>query len=211
MKASSIPHTFQEYQGTELPAKFLSVFELLRTHPNEPIAIGCIFRDAVSEYGKAIRQRFPNRPIWEVDGDTTITRRKEIAGDLQRSENGILIATQMSYPESISIPDVDLVIIEEPQWNEAAVEQFVGRFVRLNSRNMTKVDQLLYEGFDANKFSLVIRKAQVAAHLDYRDGNHSEEVLERHGINESFLDRCLEKEYDNDGKMFLTWGQQTIQ
>lgn len=82
--------------------------------PNEIVAIGVRHKVVLDAYAAALREAFPDRPLFIVTGaTTTFAKRRALRNTLRESGNGILLCTQQSLPSSVNFEFVNKVIIPE--------------------------------------------------------------------------------------------------
>lgn len=213
IKTTSTPHQFKEYKGSELPNKYHKIFNLTKKWSNEKVAIGTVFIDTAEDYYIKLSQMFPNRKIFLIKGDVSFNKRKNILGEFEVTENGILISTQQSLKSSVNIPTCNKVIIESMQWNIPKISQYYFRFIRFNSKQNKEVHFITYDNtIEQNLLALLMSKERINEYiktLDYRD---QEDIYDEFDIDLSILDSIIEKEKDDEGRTRLTlsWGQQSI-
>jgi len=214
LKASAIPHFFKEYHdhgGPRWPNKFLEVKDLLTKHDQEPVCIAVLHLSAIAEYVELCNTFFPDRPIWTVEGKTTMKNRFKYVEEFQRSRRGIMIVSQKALSESINIGDVNAVVITALQWNDPKMAQFYGRFRRFTSQHETIVYYLVYQGsIEQNQLALLMAKRRLTDVLRKGYVASKSESLGRFGLTLDFLSACIQKEYDKDKGSYLSWGNQTI-
>ena len=126
---------FRDYQGPLVTGKLEAIFEEIRKTPHKRVAIGVRQNNIVRAYAKAARQAFPNRPVFTITGSEMQPRQRKnlIYGRFEDYDNSILICTQQSLSESISIDSVDYCFIAELHWNDSKMSQFYYRFIRYTS------------------------------------------------------------------------------
>ncbi|MCD3319503.1 N-6 DNA methylase [Clostridium botulinum D/C] len=211
LKACSIPHSFKEYAGCEISSKFIKVFQLLDKFKNERVAIGCLRIKSVDLYATEIKKHFPDRKLFIVTGNTTtMKQRRQIVTQLKKYPNAILLSTQQSLSCSMNIGFVDKVIIPEMNWNDSSMGQYRGRFIRMNSDNLTEVYNVLYDGsIENNLLKLVMCKEKLNLFMKNND-LEDDELFEKYGINSWLFNKLMVKEKDGDGHVNITWGEQEI-
>ena len=72
------------------------------------------------------KKAFPDRPVFTITGSDyqPHQRRELIYGRFEDFDNAILVCTQQSLSESISIDSVDYCFIAELHWNDSKMSQF---------------------------------------------------------------------------------------
>lgn len=217
IRACSIPQAFKEYTGDGTPTKMQTILDMVSTL-NEPVLIGVTMRDALTRYAQALRDRFPNRPLFLVSGDAQVEQRVKIAAKFQASGHGILLATQQSLSESINIPEVNQCILESLQWNAPKLSQFFSRIRRFNSTQKTTVHCVTYaDSIEQNRLGLILAKQRLTDAVKFRGVITQGDLMQAYGLNESFLEQCLQKTREKmaDGTVrskiaFGRWGTQVM-
>lgn len=204
IKATSMPQLFPEYSGGA-SNKTLKILELVEQNPDTKIAIGCTNLDAVDHYVRVLREKFPDREVFEVTGGDAVKKRGGITGDFEDTRNGILICTQMSLKSSINIPSCNLVVIESLQWNIPKIEQFYFRFIRYDSADRTRVVFLNYENtIEVNLLALLMAKERLNDFVKTREYKENSEVFDEFGIDMDILNQLMGRETDEKGKSKIT-------
>lgn len=211
LKVCAIPNSFKEYHSTQQPNKIKKLLSMLNRFNSERVAIGCRHIKTVEIYANAIKQQFPNRPVFIITGDkVSLNKRKEIVKQLQKTTNGILISTQQSLSSSMNIGFVNKVIIPELSWNDASMSQYYFRFIRYTSTEWKQVYFLTYENsIESNLLSLILAKEKLNLFMKNQD-LEDEELYEKYGVDFNLLDMLMTKEKDSEGKVRINWGKQNI-
>lgn len=211
LKACVIPNTFSEYRSVQMPSKAVKTIDMLNTWENEIVAIGCTHIKTVNLYASYIKKNFPNRPLFIITGDsTTLNKRKEIIKELKDSKNGILLCTQQSLSSSMNIDFVNRILLIELQWNFASMHQFFARFVRYTSTEQKEIHFLtVSNSIESNLLKLIMSKEKLNSFMK-NDHIDDEEIFERFGIDFDIFDMLLTKEKDQEGKSYISWGEQKV-
>ena len=144
LRISAAPNTVSEYSG-ELPGKLRRTIQLTGSWAEEIVAIGVRHTVVLDAYAAALREAFPNRPLFIVTGaTTTFAKRRALRQTLRESGNGILLCTQQSLPSSVNFEFVNKVIIPELHYNNSRMSQFYMRFIRFNSVDWKDIYFLTY-------------------------------------------------------------------
>lgn len=209
LKICAAPQTLKEYAGG-VPEKFKSVLDLVESH-NERIAIGARHIKVVEAYAAAIRNRFPNRPIFVITGqEATLKQRRDVIKKLKRTENGILISTQQSLSASMNIDFVNVCIIPELHWNNSSMSQYYFRFIRYTSTEHKKVYFVTYENsIESNLLKMILVKDKLNLFMKNQDLT-DDELYEKFGIDSSVLENLMYREKDENGKYVVRWGEQEV-
>lgn len=210
IKACSVPHLIDGYSGDPYPSKTLYIEKLVRKIPGK-VAIGCTSIAAFEMYESYIRQHFPERPVFVVNGDIPFKKRQDIVGRFDNTINGVLICTQQSLSSSVNIPSCNDVILESLQWNIPRMEQYYFRFIRLDSRDMKNVHYVTYEdSVEQNLMALVLTKERLNEFIKTGEVKEQSEIFEEFDISMSVIDSLLIREQDSEGKIHISWGSQRI-
>lgn len=210
IKACSVPHLIDGYSGDPYPSKTLYIEKLVRKIPGK-VAIGCTSIAAFEMYESYIRQHFPERPVFVVNGDIPFKKRQDIVGRFDDTINGVLICTQQSLSSSVNIPSCNDVILESLQWNIPRMEQYYFRFIRLDSRDMKNVHYVTYEdSVEQNLMALVLTKERLNEFIKTGEVKEQSEIFEEFDISMSVIDSLLIREQDSEGKIHISWGSQRI-
>lgn len=205
--ATSMPQFFDFYNGSGIPNKAKKIFQICEKN-DEKVAIGCTSIKGTNWYFEQLQERFPFRPIFKIVGNVSFNKRKSIIKDFENTHNGILICTQQSLKSSVNIPTCDIVIVESLQWNIPKIEQFYFRFIRYNSKNITRVIFINYEGtIETNLLALLMTKERLndfVKTLEYKDNS---DIYSEYDIDLDILNDLITKQKDEDGKISISWGE----
>jgi len=211
LRVCADPSGIYGYSSSKLPTKILKTYNLLRRWGNERVAIGVRHIFVVNSYEKYIRAEFPDRPIFIITGgNTSFRKRREIIDELAKTPNGILISTQQALSASTNIDFVDKVLLPELHYNNAAMSQYYFRFIRYTSKNWKQVYFLTYENtIESNvlKMMLVKEKLNLFMKNEILD---DDELYEQFGVDPAMINNLMSKEYDEQGRVHLRWGEQKI-
>jgi hypothetical protein len=211
IKATSVPHLMANYSGTDYPEKFKEIAKLIRSWPNELVTIGCIYKTTARTYVSFLKQQFPDRQIFYIDGECTVEKRKEILEQFRLSENGILVCTQQSLKSSVNIPYCNRCIIESLQWNIPKISQFYFRFIRFDSVRHTEVHFVNYKNtIEINLLALLMTKEKLNDFIKTTNEKTSAAIYEQFGIDLNILDMLITKSWDEEGHLTLRWGNQVL-
>jgi len=211
IKSTSTPEKFKEYNSTETPNKYLKIFSLIDKWKNEKVAIGTVFLDTANSYYTKLRQRYPEREIFMIQGSVSFTKRKSIISQFEATSNGILVSTQQSLKSSVNIPTCDKVIIESMQWNIPKISQYYFRFIRFNSTQNKEVHFITYDHtIEQNLMALLMAKERINEYIKTLDFQDQEDIYGEFDVDLGILDALIEKGEDENGHVKLTWGEQNI-
>ena len=210
IKACSVPNLIGGYYGNPYPTKTTYIKNLVKTIPGK-VAIGCTTLAALDMYERYITEVFPERQVFLIKGDVTFKKRQNIIKEFEDTLNGILICTQQSLKSSANIPTCNDVIIESLQWNIPKMEQFYFRFIRLDSKDMTRVHFVTYEdSIEQNLMALVLTKERLNEFIKTGEIKEQSEIFEEFDITMSVIDSLLTREKDSKGKFHISWGSQRL-
>ena len=211
IKSCSTPHLMPGYDSGELPTKTKKVLDMLEEKPDEKVVVGCTTIEALETYASAVGERFPFRPLYVIDGAISFSRRDRMLKDFELTTNGIVICTQQSLKSSVNIPTCNEMIIEALQWNIPKIQQFFFRAIRFDSKEWTNVHFVTYDRtIEQNIMALLMTKERLNDFLKTGEVKNQNDMLEEYGLSDDLLSALLGKQYDQDGKVYFTWGRQSI-
>ncbi len=145
-----------------------------------------------------------------IGGTTTFKQRRQIAQELEKTPNGILISTQQALSSSQNIDFVDKILLPELHYNNAAMSQYYFRFIRYTSQRWKQVFFLTYEHtIESNLLKMILAKEKLNLFMKNEDIEESE-LYERFGVDPAIVSQLMSKEYDEDGRVYIRWGEQKI-
>jgi hypothetical protein len=138
-------------------------------------------------------------------------KRQTILDLFEATENGILVCTQQSLKSSANVPSCNDVILEALQWNIPKMEQFYFRFIRLDSKEHTRVHFVTYEdSIEQNLMALVLTKERLNEFIKTGDVKEESEIFNEFDISPSIIESLLCREQDDEGHFHISWGQQKV-
>lgn len=204
---------FQDYKGPETTGRMEAIFDEIRRIPtNKRVAIGVRQNNIVRAYAKAAQKAFPDRPVFTITGSDyqPHQRRELIYGRFEDFDNAILVCTQQSLSESISIDSVDYCFLAEMHWNDSKMSQFYYRFIRYISTREKYIYYVNYpEGIETNLIYLLVSKERMLRFLKGQDISF-EELFAEMGFSLLHHRGAVFRGYDEEGRPELYWGQQQI-
>lgn len=211
LKICADPSDIVGYSTDEKPTKIVKILELLNNWSNERVAIGVRHVSVVHSYARYIKSEYPDRPVFVITGgETSFKQRRDIVRQLERTSNGILISTQQALSASTNIDFVDKVLLPELHYNNAAMSQYYFRFIRFTSKNYKQVYFMTYENsIESNLLNMVLAKEKLNLFMK-NEILEDEEVYERFGVDPAIIANLMSKEYDDDGKVYIRWGEQKM-
>ena len=210
IKACSIPNKMEGYYGERYPSKTRTVAKLLFGIKGKT-AIGCTTLPTMYMYKQFISERFPSRPLFVIDGSVSFKKRQNIISQFEATGNGVLVCTQQSLKSSANIPSCNDVILESLQWNIPKMEQFYFRFIRLDSKDKTRVHFLTYEdSIEQNLMALVLTKERLNEFIKTGEVKEQSDIYEEFDVSQSVIESLLKREQDRDGKFYISWGSQRV-
>lgn len=211
LKVYADPSGIKGYVSDKKPTKIIKTLELLNEWKNESVAVGVRHISVARAYERYIRAEYPDRPVFVVTGgSTTFKQRRNIVERLKQTSNGILISTQQALSASTNIDFIDKVLLPELHYNNAAMSQYYFRFIRFTSQNFKNVYFLTYENtIESNLLKMVLVKEKLNLFMK-NEVLDDAELYERFGVDPTIIDNLMPKEYDEDGKVYIRWGEQQI-
>jgi hypothetical protein len=210
IKACSIPNQMEGYYGERYPSKTRAVARLLFGIKGKT-AIGCTTLPALYMYQRFISERFPSRPLFVIEGSVSFSKRQSIISQFEATGNGVLICTQQSLKSSANIPSCNDVILESLQWNIPKMEQFYFRFIRLDSKDKTRVHFVTYEdSIEQNLMALVLTKDRLNEFIKTGEVKDRSDIYEEFDVSQSVIESLLKREQDDEGKFYISWGSQRV-
>lgn len=209
IKATSIPHLMPNYEGNTIPGKYALINKIVKGWADELVTIGTIFKSAAKDYYKYFQEEFPKRKIFYIDGEQPVSKRVTTLEAFKQSKNGILICTQQSLKSSVNIPYCNKCILESLQWNIPKMSQFYFRFIRFDSIKHTEVHFVNYrDTIEMNLLALLMAKEKLNDFIKTTNETSSAAIYDEFGFDLNILDSLIQKNYDEDGHLYLTWGKQ---
>ena len=210
IKACSIANTMPGYTGEPFPEKVRHIAAMVRNIPQK-VAIGCTTLDALEMYEDYVSAIIPNRPLFLVHGRQSFKKRRRIIDRFDLTTDGILVCTQQALKSSVNIPSCDDIILESLQWNIPRMEQFYFRFIRLDSEQKKRVHFVTYdESIEQNLLALVTTKERLNEFIKLGEIREESEIFEEFDLTPSLIEKLLTRQRDNDGKLYVSWGNQRI-
>jgi hypothetical protein len=210
IKACSVPNRMEGYYGDRYPSKSRTIARLLFGIKGKT-AIGCTTLAALEMYKCFVSERFPHRPLFVIDGSVSFQKRQGVIQKFEASSNGVLVCTQQSLKSSANIPSCNDVILESLQWNIPKIEQFYFRFIRLDSKDKTRVHFITYEdSIEQNLMALVLTKERLNEFVKTGEVKEQSDIYGEFDISQSIIDSLLKREQDNEGKFYICWGSQRV-
>ena len=203
---------FRDYHGSPVTGRMEAIFREIEKVPGKRVAIGVRQNNIVRAYAAAARKRFPNRPVFTITGSEYQPRQRQnlIHGKFEDFDNSILICTQQSLSESMSIDSVDYCFIAELHWNNSKMSQFYYRFIRYTSTREKHIYYVNYpDSIETNLIYLLVSKERMLRFLKGQDISF-EALFAEMGFELSEHQGAVFKGYDRDGRPELYWGQQQI-
>ena len=198
---------FPEYTGDGMTGKLHEICKRIRKLPNQRIAIGVRQNKIVREYARVLKEQFPDRPVITITGSEYGPRQRRalVNGEFAEQENAILVCTQQSLSESISIDFVDYCFITEFHWNDSRMAQFYYRFIRYTSMREKHIYYVNYsESIETNLIYLLVSKERMLRFLKGQDISFDDLFAEM-GFDLSKHQGFITKQYDKDGRAELKW------
>lgn len=210
IKSCSVPQNFPSYCGDDYPEKAKKIGRMIKKTPDK-VAVGVTSKEALNIYCNYLEFLFPKRKVFRIDGSIDFERRQDILDMFEATENGILVATQQSLKSSVNIPSCNTVLLESMQWNVPKMEQFYFRFIRLDSKEHTNVHYITYaDSIEQNILALVLTKERINEFIKTGEVLDESEIYEEFGVTMDEINSNLRRHYDEEGKVYFTWGSMLI-
>lgn len=189
----------------------MNLSDLTGSWAEEIVAIGVRHMVVLDAYAAALREAFPNRPLFIVTGaTTTFAKRRALRQTLRESRNGILLCTQQSLPSSVNFEFVNKVIIPELHYNNSRMSQFYMRFIRFNSVDWKDIYFLTYaQSIESNLMQMILAKEKLNLFMK-GDEADMDDIYERFGVDYDLTSLLLYRDIDEDGHFSIRWGEQEI-
>jgi N-6 DNA Methylase/SNF2-related domain len=211
INATSIPHKMRNYVGDEIPQKFEFIGKLVGKWPDQVVTIGCTTKQTAKLYLRYLAKLYPNRKMFYIDGEISVENRMTILALLEQSKNGILVCTQQALKSSVNVPFCSKAIIESLQWNIPRISQFYFRFIRFDSLRHADIYIVNYlDTIEINLMALLMAKEKLNDFIKTTNRTTTAEIYEEFGIDIDILDMLIQKTYDQEGNLHLSWGQQRL-
>ena len=196
------------YNRNIISNKHKEVINCIKSIGKQRCAIGCIEKASCREYERILKNEFPNRMIFIVDGEKyNITQRKNLIKEFKKYDDCIVVATQSSLSCSLNIGFIDEIIIPELQWNNSRIEQYAFRFIRYDSQNLKNVRFILYaNSIEINLLKLIMVKEKINMFMKGEDWTE-EQLKSKYGIDFEMEEMLMYKERDEEGNLKIVWNQ----
>ena len=136
---------------------------------------------------------------------------EELSTDSTGRRTGYWSAHNKHSKVRINIPSCDDIILESLQWNIPRMEQFYFRFIRLDSEQKKRVHFVTYdESIEQNLLALVTTKERLNEFIKLGEIREESEIFEEFDLTPSLIEKLLTRQRDNDGKLYVSWGNQRI-
>lgn len=202
----------KDYHGGMVTGRMAAIFSKIEKIPNGRVAIGVRQNNIVRAYAAAARKAFPGRPVFTITGSDfdPQQRRNLIYGRFEQFDNSILICTQQSLSESISIDSVDYCFLAEMHWNDSKMAQFYYRFIRYTSTRKKYIYYVNYpDSIETNLIYLLVAKERMLRFLKGQDISFEDLFVEM-GFELEQHQGAVFRGYDAQGHPELYWGKQQI-
>ena len=103
------------------------------------------------------------------------------------------------------------MILESLQWNIPKMEQFYFRFIRMDSRNKTRVHYVCYdESIEQNLIALILTKERLNEFIKVGEIMEESEIFDEFDVSTNLIENLLKRERDKDGNFYISWGNQKV-
>lgn len=142
--------------------KMQTLFDMIRTHPNEKTLVFCQFVGEM-EY---IQSQLEN-PVFRIDGSVSKDERNEQVRQFKAAPNDAVFIIQIkSGGQGLNLQEATRVYITSPSWNPATELQAVGRSHRSGQTRPVYVKKLIYkDSVEEHMMALQGHKSTVCAEV----------------------------------------------
>lgn len=121
--------------------KMETLFEMVKSHPNEKTLIFCQFKGEMNYIQKNL-----DGPVFRIDGSVPKEERvKQIEGFKKAASNASFIIQIKSGGQGLNLQEATRVYITAPSWNPATELQAIGRSHRTGQTQPVYVKKLIYK------------------------------------------------------------------
>ena len=121
--------------------KMETLFEMIKSHPNEKTLIFCQFRGEMNYIQENLEC-----PVFRIDGAVPKEERvKQIEGFKKASSGAVFIIQIKSGGQGLNLQEATRVYITAPSWNPATELQAIGRSHRTGQTQPVYVKKLIYK------------------------------------------------------------------
>ena len=121
--------------------KMETLFDMVRSHPNEKTLIFCQFKGEMNHIQKNL-----DGPVFRIDGSVPKEERvKQIEGFKKAASNASFIIQIKSGGQGLNLQEATRVYITAPSWNPATELQAIGRSHRTGQTQPVYVKKLIYK------------------------------------------------------------------
>ena len=203
---------YPDYTGPALNGKLEAIFSKINDLPGQRVAIGLRTNEAVRIYAEEIQKHYPERPVFTITGKQYRPkgRQKLVYGEFSDYPDSILVCTQQSLSESMSIDFVDHCFIPEMHWNNSRMSQFYYRFIRYTSTREKHIYYVIYPAsIETNLMYLLVSKERMLRFLKGQDVSFNDLFADM-GLDFSIHQGVVVKMKNEEGRTEFAWGQQKI-
>jgi SNF2 family DNA or RNA helicase len=123
--------------------KMETLFEMVKSHPNEKSLIFCQFR---GEMNYIQQQLAASYPVFRIDGSVPKEERvRQIEGFKKATSGAVFIIQIKSGGQGLNLQEATRVYITGPSWNPATELQAIGRAHRTGQTKPVYVKKLIYK------------------------------------------------------------------
>ena len=123
--------------------KMETLFEMVKSHPNEKTLIFCQFRGEMNYIQQQLASSYP---VFRIDGAVPKEERvKQIEGFKKAPSGAVFIIQIKSGGQGLNLQEATRVYITAPSWNPATELQAIGRSHRTGQTQPVYVKKMVYK------------------------------------------------------------------
>lgn len=126
--------------------KMETLFEMVKSHPQEKTLIFCQFRGEMDYIAKGLGSQY----VYRMDGSVSSEARAERINNFKKTPAGAIFIIQIKCGgQGLNLQEATRVYIIAPAWNPASELQAIGRSHRTGQTQQVYVKKLIYKSLDS--------------------------------------------------------------
>ncbi len=151
----------------KLPQVFEWLDEFFIERPNEQVLIGAYHVAVVEELEKYFRAK--EMSVAVMAGKTSTAKKDHYREEFQKGNIQVIVANILSVTTSITLHACNTIVVVEPDWNPATMEQFFSRVHRTGQKKITEIFYTLANrSIDTDIIDSLISKIELLTEVDGR-------------------------------------------